>query len=83
MKLLIIEDNRDLVQVLAEGFAEHGFRVEGAKNGEEGLALLTQNELTASFLMSCSPDGTVSRWSKKSARQQEGSRDHAHGKGRH
>jgi two-component system copper resistance phosphate regulon response regulator CusR len=50
MKLLIIEDNRDLVQVLAEGFAEHGFRVEGAKNGEEGLALIMQNEFDCVIL---------------------------------
>ena len=37
MSLLIIEDNKDLVQVLAEGFAENGFSVERAYTGEEGL----------------------------------------------
>ncbi|WP_350449731.1 response regulator transcription factor [Aminobacterium mobile] len=37
MSLLIIEDNKDLVQVLAEGFAESGYSVERAYTGEEGL----------------------------------------------
>jgi two-component system copper resistance phosphate regulon response regulator CusR len=38
MKILIIEDNKDLVQVLSEGFSENGFAVESAFDGEEGLA---------------------------------------------
>ena len=37
MSLLIIEDNRDLVQILTEGFAEKGFSVDSALSGEEGL----------------------------------------------
>lgn len=37
MKILIIEDNRDLVQVLSEGFAESGFAVDSAYDGFEGL----------------------------------------------
>ncbi|GAB6280554.1 MAG: response regulator transcription factor [Thermovirga sp.] len=37
MKILIIEDNRDLVQVLSEGFAENGFTVDSAYDGIEGL----------------------------------------------
>ncbi|MDO9508418.1 MAG: response regulator transcription factor [Thermovirgaceae bacterium] len=37
MKILLIEDNRDLVQVLSEGFAENGFTVDSAYDGIEGL----------------------------------------------
>ncbi len=37
MPLLIIEDNRDLVQVLSEGFAENGLSVDSAFTGEDGL----------------------------------------------
>lgn len=37
MKILIIEDNRDLVQVLSEGFAENGFTVESSCDGIDGL----------------------------------------------
>ena len=36
--LLIIEDNKDLVQILSEGFAEDGFSVDSAFSGEEGMA---------------------------------------------
>ena len=44
MSVLIIEDNRDLVQVLAEVLNENGFSVESAHTGEEGLekALLSR-----------------------------------------
>lgn len=44
MSVLIIEDNRDLVQVLAEVFNDNGFSVESAHTGEEGLekALLSR-----------------------------------------
>ncbi|MEA3507974.1 MAG: response regulator transcription factor [Synergistota bacterium] len=44
MKILIIEDNRDLVQVLAEGFGEHGFAVESAYDGVEGLNKLRSTD---------------------------------------
>ena len=44
MPLLIIEDNRDLVQVLTEGFAEAGFSVDSALSGEEGLEKITNGE---------------------------------------
>ena len=37
MKLLVIEDNHDLVQVLQEGFEEHDYAVEAAYEGETGL----------------------------------------------
>jgi len=40
--LLIIEDNRDLVQVLSEGFAENGFSVDSAFSGEEGLEKISR-----------------------------------------
>jgi two-component system copper resistance phosphate regulon response regulator CusR len=42
--LLIIEDNRDLVQVLTEGFAEAGFSVDSALSGEDGLEKITNGE---------------------------------------
>jgi two-component system copper resistance phosphate regulon response regulator CusR len=44
VSVLIIEDNRDLVQVLAEVLNENGFSVESAHTGEEGLekALLSR-----------------------------------------
>lgn len=42
MPLLIIEDNRDLVQVLSEGFAENGFSVDSAFSGEEGLEKISR-----------------------------------------
>jgi two-component system copper resistance phosphate regulon response regulator CusR len=41
--LLIIEDNRDLVQVLSEGFAENGFSVDSAFSGEEGLEKISRD----------------------------------------
>jgi two-component system copper resistance phosphate regulon response regulator CusR len=37
MKILIIEDNRDLVQVLSEGLAENGFTVDSSCDGIDGL----------------------------------------------
>ena len=42
MSLLIIEDNKDLVQVLSEGFAENGFSVDSAFSGEEGLEKISR-----------------------------------------
>lgn len=44
VSVLIIEDNRDLVQALAEVLHENGFSVESAHSGEEGLekALLSR-----------------------------------------
>lgn len=44
MKILIVEDNRDLVQVLTEGFEENGFTVESAFDGEEGLHKIKNND---------------------------------------
>ena len=44
MKIIIIEDNRDLVQVLAEGLSESGFIVDSAYDGEEGLDKVVKNE---------------------------------------
>jgi len=44
MKIIIIEDNRDLVQVLAEGLGESGFIVDSAYDGEEGLDKVVKNE---------------------------------------
>jgi two-component system copper resistance phosphate regulon response regulator CusR len=44
MKILIVEDNKDLVQVLAEGFEENGFTVESAFDGEEGLQKINNTD---------------------------------------
>lgn len=38
-RLLIVEDERDLLEVLTDKFERNGFEVFGGKNGEEGLAL--------------------------------------------
>jgi CheY-like chemotaxis protein len=37
-RVLIIEDDEDLAPVLSEALSEKGYRVEVARNGEEGLA---------------------------------------------
>ncbi len=39
MKILIIEDEKDLVRILKKGLEEHSFTVETAYEGEEGLYL--------------------------------------------
>ena len=39
MRLLIIEDERDLAEALKQGLAHHGFAVDLAHDGEQGLAL--------------------------------------------
>ncbi len=44
MKILIVEDNRDLVQVLSEGFVENGFTVDSAFDGTEGLHKIRNSE---------------------------------------
>ncbi|MDT8285298.1 MAG: response regulator transcription factor [Thermovirgaceae bacterium] len=44
MKILIIEDNRDLVQVLSEGFAENGFDVDSAYDGIEGIGKIRSKD---------------------------------------
>jgi two-component system copper resistance phosphate regulon response regulator CusR len=53
MSLLIVEDNKDLVQVLAEGFAENGFSVESAFSGEEGLEKSRETEIECVISISC------------------------------
>jgi len=44
MKILIVEDNRDLVQVLSEGFVENGYTVDSAYDGVEGLTKVRNSE---------------------------------------
>jgi DNA-binding response OmpR family regulator len=44
MRLLIIEDNRVLLQNLEKGLREEGFAVDSAADGEEGLFLAGHNE---------------------------------------
>jgi DNA-binding response OmpR family regulator len=44
MRLLVIEDNRILLQNLKKGLREEGFAVDSAADGEEGLFLAGHNE---------------------------------------
>jgi len=44
MSILIVEDNRDLVQVLTEGFNELEFSVDSAYDGIEGLNKIRNND---------------------------------------
>ena len=44
MHILIVEDNRDLVQVLTEGFNELEFSVDSAFDGIEGLNKIRKND---------------------------------------
>lgn len=44
MSVLIIDDNKDLVQILAEGLARSGCTVERAYSAEEGLEALAGSE---------------------------------------
>jgi CheY-like chemotaxis protein len=37
-RILIIEDDEELAPILSEALSEEGYRVEVARNGEEGLA---------------------------------------------
>lgn len=43
-KILIIEDERDLIKVLTERFEGEGFTVFNATNGKEGLEVAEQNQ---------------------------------------
>ena len=60
MPLLIIEDNKDLVQVLSEGFAENGFSVDSAFSGEEGLEKISRGSYGCIILDIMLPD--VNGW---------------------
>ena len=48
MKLLVIEDNHDLVQVLQEGFEDHNYAVEAAYEGKRGSIAPAPGSSTAS-----------------------------------
>ncbi len=43
-KILIVEDDRDYLFILKEGFERDGIAVIGAQNGEEGLILLEKEK---------------------------------------
>lgn len=43
MKVLIVEDERKLGQVLAQGLREHGFTVDWAEEGNHGLQMASQS----------------------------------------
>lgn len=48
--LLLVEDDSDVAAALAETLEEHGHRVEIARSGEEGLALLAHHAPAAILL---------------------------------
>lgn len=50
-KILIVEDNNDIREVMEEALSTEGFVVDSARNGKEALALLkTTDEPTLIFL---------------------------------
>jgi len=50
-RLLIVEDERDLLESLREFFEDAGFSVQAADNGAEALGLLQQGELPCVVLL--------------------------------
>jgi DNA-binding response OmpR family regulator len=50
IRILLVEDDRDIAQRLGEGLAEAGFSVEYAFNGPDGLALGTDDSFDAAVL---------------------------------
>ena len=55
-EILIIDDNRELAQILAVALTRHGHTVQSAHSGEEGLALLGRGAVSLIFLDLCLPD---------------------------
>lgn len=45
MRLLVVEDEPDLLRILARSLREEGFAVDTAEEGEEGLGKVTQAEV--------------------------------------
>lgn len=50
-RVLIVEDERDLLDSLQEFFEDEGFHVQTASNGAEALSLLDSDELPAVVLL--------------------------------
>ncbi len=45
--VLVVEDNREMLQEICEGLRTRGYRVEGVTSGHEALARLRRAEFTA------------------------------------
>lgn len=56
MKLLIVEDDHKILSFLKKGFKEHGFTVDCAKNGREGLLLADEQKYDCVVLDIMLPD---------------------------
>ena len=50
MKILIIEDNKDLLNALVKGFTNKGFRVDSAEEGKDGYNKLYVNEYDVAII---------------------------------
>jgi two-component system, OmpR family, copper resistance phosphate regulon response regulator CusR len=56
VRVLVIEDERKTVEYLKKGLSEHGFVVDVAENGEDGLHLATTGDYTLIVLDVMMPD---------------------------
>ncbi|MGH3089715.1 MAG: response regulator transcription factor [Rubrobacteraceae bacterium] len=56
MRILMIEDERDLVHILKQGFAAHGYQLVGAHNGEDGLTMAKDEMVNLVLLDISLPD---------------------------
>jgi two-component system, OmpR family, copper resistance phosphate regulon response regulator CusR len=56
VKILIVEDERKTVEYLRKGLSEHGFVVDFAENGEDGLHLATTGDYALIVLDVMLPD---------------------------
>ncbi len=72
MRILIVEDERKTVEYLKRGLSEHGFVVDSAENGEDGLHLATTGDYALIVLDVMLPDRdgwSVIRELRESGRQ--------------
>jgi two-component system, OmpR family, copper resistance phosphate regulon response regulator CusR len=56
VKVLVVEDERKTAEYLKKGLSEHGFVVDIAENGEDGLHLATTGDYTLIILDVMMPD---------------------------
>ena len=72
MRVLVVEDEKKTAEYVKKGLTEHGFVVDVAENGEEGLYLATTGEYAIIVLDVMMPDKdgwTVMRELRKSGKQ--------------
>lgn len=58
MRVLLVEDELKLAQVIEKGLAEESFSVEAVRDGEEALARARQTAYDLIILDSCCPAST-------------------------